>query len=287
MRSPLGLVLAAAAAALGLRAAADSEREVRNVAIIGAGAAGASTAYHLRQYAQAAGLAVNVTIFERGGRAGGRSLTVGAYGDAAQPLELGASIFVSLNQILCNASRALGLTLAEAGAGAEPGDVTLVWDGADVVFRSVEGEAWWWLAGRLLWRYGAAPYRAVRLVRAVVANFLRLYDPPFFPFRSLTRRVYELGLHKVTGLTGEQFLAENKIDAGFARDVMQPATRVNYASNLAHIHGLEAMVSFATDGAQRRRPRPQHVRRRHRDRQGRHAARRPPPVPPLHPTRHH
>lgn len=30
---------------------------------------------------------------------------------------------------------------------------------------------------------------------------------------------------------------------------MQPATRVNYASNLAYIHGLEAMVSFATEGA--------------------------------------
>lgn len=30
---------------------------------------------------------------------------------------------------------------------------------------------------------------------------------------------------------------------------MQPATRVNYASNLAYIHGVEAMVSFATEGA--------------------------------------
>lgn len=35
----------------------------------------------------------------------------------------------------------------------------------------------------------------------------------------------------------------NQINADFVRDVMQPATRVNYASNMAYIHGLEAMVS--------------------------------------------
>jgi prenylcysteine oxidase/farnesylcysteine lyase len=56
-------------------------------------------------------------------------------------------------------------------------------------------------------------------------------------------------LHKITAVTGEQFLAENKINPDFSRDIIQAATRVNYASNLAYIHGLEAMVSFATDDA--------------------------------------
>ncbi|UNI17522.1 hypothetical protein JDV02_003857 [Purpureocillium takamizusanense] len=99
------------------------------------------------------------------------------------------------------------------------------------------------------WRYGLAPYRAVRLVNDVVATFLRLYEEPHFPFRSLTQRAFELGLHKVTAVTGEQFLAEKNVGGGFASNIMQAATRVNYASNLAHIHGLEAMVSFAAEGA--------------------------------------
>lgn len=60
-------------------------------------------------------------------------------------------------------------------------------------------------------------------------------------------------------------LTQFQIDARFGRDILQAATRVNYASNLAYIHGLETMVgkslcittptlilrqvSFATDGA--------------------------------------
>lgn len=35
-----------------------------------------------------------------------------------------------------------------------------------------------------------------------------------------------------------------KINPDFVRDLMQSATRVNYASNMAYIHGLEAMVSL-------------------------------------------
>lgn len=33
-----------------------------------------------------------------------------------------------------------------------------------------------------------------------------------------------------------------QINANFSNDIIQAATRVNYASNLACIHGLEAMV---------------------------------------------
>lgn len=130
------------------------------------------------------------------------------------------------------------------------GDLTIIWDGENVVFETTEGgSSWWWDAARMWWRYGMSPYRAISLVKTVVDTFLKLYEPPFFPFRSLTQRAYELGLERVTGVTGEQFLADYKINPEFCRHVLQPATRVNYASNLAHIHGLETMVSFATDGA--------------------------------------
>jgi prenylcysteine oxidase/farnesylcysteine lyase len=37
------------------------------------------------------------------------------------------------------------------------------------------------------------------------------------------------------------------IDARFAREILQVGTRVNYASNLAHIHGLETLVSIGLD----------------------------------------
>lgn len=56
-----------------------------------------------------------------------------------------------------------------------------------------------------------SPYHAVNLVKEVVGKFLKLYEPPYFPFRSLTARTYELGLVEITGVTGEQFLAQNKV----------------------------------------------------------------------------
>lgn len=176
----------------------------------GAGAAGASAAYHLQKYAQNEGLAVNITIFEKTDRVGGRTLTVNVFDDAAHPVELGASIFVTINHILYNATRNFNLPLVEKAAS-EDGDTTAIWDGDRIVYESAEGTSWWMEAGKLWWRYGLAPYRALKLVKRVVGVFSNLYDEPYFPFRSLTRRVFELGLEKVTSVTGEQLLAENKV----------------------------------------------------------------------------
>lgn len=86
-------------------------------------------------------------------------------------------------------------------------------------------------------------------MQRTVATFLKLYEAPYFPFRSLSTRAYELDLAKATGVTGQQFLADNGISAEFAADIVQAATRVNYASNLDGIHGLDTMVSMAPEGA--------------------------------------
>ncbi|PHH78955.1 hypothetical protein CDD82_2738 [Ophiocordyceps australis] len=228
---------------------ATANNGVKNVAIIGAGAAGSSTAYHLQKYAANSDLAINVTLFEKTNHIGGRTLTVQPYGDARQPaIELGASIFVEINHILYNASRDFGLDLGDMAVLA-PGDVTVIWDGDSVVFSTATGTAKWWDAVRLWWHYGLAPVRTVRLVRAVIESFLEIYKAPAFPFKSLTETVQQLGLDGITGVTAQQFLADKKINDGFANDIVQCATRVNYASNLAYIHGLESMVSMSTDGA--------------------------------------
>ncbi|KAM0447779.1 hypothetical protein ACHAO4_008729 [Trichoderma viride] len=253
MRLQLGSALVAGLAVAAEASASKEEVKlagVKNVAIIGAGAAGASAAYHLRQYAEEAGVKVNITIFEKTDRIGGRTLTVNAHDDPSQPIELGASIFVAVNHILYNGTKNFNLSIGSNYRVAESqADVTAIWDGESFVYETTDGTAWWWDAGKLWWRYGMSPYRAVNLVKEVVGKFLKLYEQPYFPFRSLTARTYELGLVEITGVTGEQFLAQNKIDEKFSRHIIQAATRVNYASNLAYLHGLETMVSFATDGA--------------------------------------
>ncbi|KFY16377.1 hypothetical protein V492_01362 [Pseudogymnoascus sp. VKM F-4246] len=226
----------------------DATNDVKQIAIIGAGAAGSSTAYHLHKLAQEEGIEVNITVFERSSYVGGRSTTVNAYDDAAHPVELGASIFVSVNEILMNATKEFGLELNPL-ADEERHETIGIWNGEKFVLLESSGGWEWWKTAKMLWKYGMSPIRANNLMKATVAKFFKLYQPPFFPFRSLSERVEQLDLLSATGVTGDQLLASNSVYPPFTTDIIQAFTRVNYLQNLGVIHGLETMVSMATDGA--------------------------------------
>ncbi|KAL3462999.1 hypothetical protein BJX64DRAFT_258006 [Aspergillus heterothallicus] len=222
----------------------------KQVAIIGAGAAGASTAYSLRKYAKEQGVQLNITVFERADYVGGRSTTVNVFDDPVYPIELGASIFVEVNYNLVNASKDLGLGVRSAGYERphETAEILGVWDGKEFVFVMEESSSWWNIA-KLIWRYGLAPVRTQNLMKSTVNKFLRLYNEPMFPFQSLTAAAASVGLLDSTSTPGATFLTKNNVSPGFARELIQASTRVNYGQNLPLIHGLETMVCMATDGA--------------------------------------
>ncbi|KAE8549678.1 hypothetical protein EYB25_008202 [Talaromyces marneffei] len=222
----------------------------RNIAIIGAGSAGASTAYYLRKFSDLAGVPINITVFEREAYIGGRSTTVDVFDDPSLPIELGASIFVSVNHNLMDTAKELGLKVSGAGSD-RPEDSTHmlgIWDGFSFIYMQGHSLSWWDMT-KLLWRYGLAPIRTQSLMKSTVNKFLEMYKPPYFPFSSLSSTVEALGLHKATALTGVQFLKTNGISESFSNEIIQSSTRVNYGQNLGLIHGLEAMVCMATDGA--------------------------------------
>ncbi|KAI0411575.1 prenylcysteine oxidase [Xylaria grammica] len=232
---------------LAAREVVGSPNDAKQIAVIGAGAAGSSAAYHLQRFANESDIAINVTVFERTDRIGGRTLTVNVYDDPIEPIELGASIFVDVNYILSNATRDFKLTVVDPGA--EEGGLLGIWDGDSFVYTQ-DSNSWDWVnLVRLFWKYGTVPYYTHKLVQGTVATFLKLYEEPFFPFRSLSTRAFQLDLVKITGMTGRQFLAANNLDGPFAHDIVQASTRVNYASNLEFIHGLGAMVAMAPEGA--------------------------------------
>ncbi|KAK3948394.1 hypothetical protein QBC32DRAFT_245873 [Pseudoneurospora amorphoporcata] len=222
---------------------------VRQIAIIGAGAAGSSAAYHLRKYAEEYSVQVNITIFEKTDRIGGRTLTINPYDDPSQRLELGASIFIEKNFILNKSVEEFGLQRRDPDVGSD--DNLGFWDGEKFVFEIDMSRHWLVNLARIIWKYGPwAPKRTQDLVAKTVSSFLRLYEEPFFPFKSLTQRAYDLGLTSATGITGEEFLKANGIDGaygGYAHDIIQATTRVNYASNIGRIHGLDTMVSMASE----------------------------------------
>jgi prenylcysteine oxidase/farnesylcysteine lyase len=123
-----------------------------------------------------------------------------------------------------------------------------IWDGKRFVYMQKDSMSWWDTA-KLIWRYGLAPIRTQRLMKAVVGDFLKMYKPPIFPFASLSAAVVELNLHKATAVTGSQYLETNGISGRFPTEIIQASTRVNYGQNIGLIHGVETMVCMATDGA--------------------------------------
>lgn len=174
---------------------------------IGAGAAGSSTAFHLQKFAALPGIRLNITVFERSSYVGGRSTTVNAYNSSLNPVELGASIFVEVNTILKNATQLFRLRPKESESEHE--EILGIWNGQEFVYTQ-KGDSWWSLA-KLFWKYGLAPYRTQKLMKDTVGKFRRLYEYPFFPFRSLSDRASDLGLIPITSLTGEQLLAANNV----------------------------------------------------------------------------
>lgn len=222
------------------------------IAIIGAGAAGASASYHLRKFSKDAQIPLNISVFDRNPYVGGRSTTVDAYSDSSQPVELGASIYVSVNKILVDAVNEFNLSSTNPEFAIVDADTKApglgFWNGKEFVY-TVQGDGYWDLV-KLAWHYGwYSPFRTQQLMKEMVGRFLKLYDEPFFPWGSLSEAVYEIGLSDMTSISGEQYLKEKGVSDKFAGEFVQGATRVNYAQNLANIHAVEAMVCMATDGA--------------------------------------
>jgi len=88
------------------------------------------------------------------------------------------------------------------------------WDGDKIRFTIDSSRSEWYTKARLVWRYGYfALKKSQTLMHKTIAKFLNLYEPPYFPFKSLTQRVYELELLDETSLTGEEFLQKNKVSS--------------------------------------------------------------------------
>lgn len=117
---------------------------------------------------------------------------------------------MEVNTILLNSSKAFGLKAREQTKGDE-NELLGIWNGKDFVFQQQDSGWYYWDIAKLLWKYGLAPIRTQRLMKSVIGKFQKLYEFPFFPFRSLSDRVFDLGLTDITSLTGEQLLKENNV----------------------------------------------------------------------------
>ena len=178
-------------------------------------------------------------------------MTVNIFDDPQLPLELGGSVFVEANRILLSTAKKLALPIsgADQRRPMEASDTLGVWNGEKFVFTQSEGSYFIWNLAKLLWKYGLAPVRAQRLMKSSFNKFLRMYEEPHFPFKSLSETAGTLGLTALTSTPGSALFKANNIAGPFATDIIQASTRVNYAQNLEQIHGLESLVCLAAEGA--------------------------------------
>ncbi|KAL1412043.1 hypothetical protein Q8F55_003040 [Vanrija albida] len=236
----------------------------KRVAIVGAGASGSAAAWFLSRAARIAearagkepfSLLAPVVVYDKESYVGGRSTVVFAHNDSSvDASELGAAIFVGANRNLVNAAKLFNLTTYEVDFGGGVG----IWDGREFLFKTDGTKGWWgkvWTGVAALRRYGAlSPFRQGRATTALLRKFKRLYEPSWLGARGALgsieefARTVELGT-ELTSEKGVDWARGIKLTDRWIAEMIEPSTRVNYASDLDVIHALGASVSLATDGA--------------------------------------
>ncbi|KZT67749.1 FAD/NAD(P)-binding domain-containing protein [Daedalea quercina L-15889] len=224
------------------------------VAVIGAGAGGSSAAFWIAKAKERYGLDVEIDVYERNSYVGGRDTVVHPYDNPEiKPIELGASIFVEVNKNMWRAVHEFGF---ERASYKDAGTVMGVWDGSQFVLtvriRSTGGSFYssWWDKVKIMWRYGyKAPLRTQAIVKSMTDTIESLYGPYALRFENLTSLVEALNWTSVVGRTTAELLDAEDINPQWTRELVEAATRVNYAQNVDTMHALEGLCSLAAAGA--------------------------------------
>ncbi|KAI0063132.1 FAD/NAD-P-binding domain-containing protein [Artomyces pyxidatus] len=228
-----------------------SESRAPRVAVIGAGAGGSSAAFWIAKAKERHGLDVEVDIYEQSDYIGGRSTTVYPHNDTSLvPIELGASIFVRVNKNMWRASEEFNIS--RYGFEDEEGALG-IWDGTGFVLTQGEngGRLGSWLDNiKALWRYGYySPTHTTKLVKDMTDKFVQLYTPAPPQYTNIAELVDAFGWRELVTQTGSDYFQSNGISKRYTNELIEAATRVNYAQDVDTIHALEAACSLAASGA--------------------------------------
>ncbi|KAJ3186241.1 hypothetical protein HDU85_007681 [Gaertneriomyces sp. JEL0708] len=207
------------------------------IAVIGAGAAGSSFAYHLSQ--SDVNQAVDMVMYEATDHVGGRALSITLDG---VKVELGASIFLTENKLLYDAAKNFNLSIAQltdrAGNNNPPWGL---WNGHDFVFKASKSSSK--TAVDMLWRYGLSPLTTNRLAEGLAKQFAEVaYDDASGRKAATIDDLIDAWKFRdhVTQDTQSWFKASNVGDK-YIEEIIQAATRVNYAQNI-DINAISALV---------------------------------------------
>lgn len=212
------------------------------VAIIGAGFAGASAAYHLGDQYGHAGF--DITIYQADSQVGGRIRSAKVYDGAyAQEVETGAVSFYADDECVQSLIDETGLRWKLEPHYPVKKSVG-VWDGASFILRSegdLKGRTWtdW---ARYAWRYGLSVNNMRRWLSEKFPLFQRLLGRWEYANRSIPEDIEKLGL--TAELKSDAWSSfQNLTSPEFSREIVHAITRAWFGQNLATMHGLAALAA--------------------------------------------
>ncbi|KAF2265422.1 hypothetical protein CC78DRAFT_532483 [Lojkania enalia] len=262
---------------------ADHKNSEFRVAIIGAGIAGASAAYHLRNKAASGsflGRPITITIFESSDEVGGQVRTIpppGHKGRYFLPLELGASSFFEDDWCLMDAAQATQTALSQSRKNRHTDDGRWILNESHLLqdrfcekidlrprfwrwreVKSVMNRALDWL--RFEWAHGFLPWRIRRRLKIHLEQFRDFGRNGTFD--NVMQELEKCGLRpELSSNTASGFLGSMGMARDLQRTLLEPCMMEAFGLSSDEAFGLHAVLSagairsnfsvVATDGHQR------------------------------------
>lgn len=213
----------------------------RRVLVVGAGVAGAFTAYFLRQQL---GPEAEIVVWERQARPGGR---VSEMEIAGRRMEAGATLIHSSNRYLVEAMERLRLHPTGRGDRKPRRRRLGIWNGTS--FDLLVSTASLPLVLAMARRYGQSLWRARRLTREAVARLLRLYEKleGGRGYATPGEMYRELGLYDLTQEAAYSFFARHGVGERFMREFSDAVARSNYGQD-GRMNAWATLVSLTGGG---------------------------------------
>ncbi len=215
-----------------------------NIAIVGAGIAGCSTAWFLHQ---GLGERADITVYESDARVGGRLATVDVGGT---PVEAGGTIIHETNRYMAGFVEQLSLerVAPHQGDGGGGGDSVGVWDGHTLVFRTHDSALRTRLAA--VRRYGLlAPLRMQRAVGRSVDKWNGIYErlEGGRGFDSPAEMLRDLGLDDMLDRDGRRWLNDSGVRGRFVDEYASAVGRIMYGQDVS-MHAFATSIALAGAG---------------------------------------
>ncbi|XP_064601062.1 prenylcysteine oxidase 1-like [Liolophura sinensis] len=204
------------------------------IAIIGGGIGGTTTAYYLRKLF---GNKASIDLFEAK-QIGGRVSTVVVNG---REYESGASIIHPRNQYMVNFTKLFGLRKREGHS-----EKLAIYDGKKFVFTGSKFNIA--TMAKMFWRYGMDVYNINSWVENILDKFERVYhhleDGIAFSTVEGLLESMDASFVDLTKKTIREVLKEDGFSDLFIDELVTAGMRVNYAQG-AEVHGFVGSVSLA------------------------------------------